>query len=72
MIIAETIFVDRLPIGRILMSSDSQDLAFHFEPAEPPSKLHKRIWQSIDELRIQIAAAYKNSGKDQVSVRVGT
>lgn len=72
MMIKETIFVDRFPVCKILVSSDSRDLAFLFEPAKPPSRLHKRIWPNIKELREAIVAAYKDPGKDQASMEAGT
>jgi hypothetical protein len=62
---SETIFVNTLPVGRVLMNTNSQEISFHFWPTEESSKVPKRNWQSITQLRRAVIAAYINAPEDQ-------
>ena len=57
MIISESIFKDRVPIGRIF--SDTQTGLFAFSPTKGQSLLPDREWRDVDELKRAIYEAYR-------------
>ncbi len=58
---SETIIVNDVPVGRIVVDTNAQRIAFL--PAISPSKLPMRDWESIDQLRNAVITAYQ--GKEQ-------
>ena len=61
MITTESIYVKGVPVGRIVIDTNSQEIAFL--PTITPSKLPMKDWESIDELRNAVISAYQY--KDQ-------
>ena len=61
MMTSETIFVNSVPVGRLLVETDSKEVTFL--PAISPSKLPEKDWASLEELRNAVIAAYQD--KDQ-------
>jgi hypothetical protein len=59
MMTSETIFVNGAPVGRIVVDTNSQEIAFL--PAITPSKLPMKDRESIDELRNAVIAAYQGN-----------
>lgn len=62
MIVSETIYVDGEPIGVIRQDITTKQI--DFSPIKSPSKLPQCDWRGVDQLRVAIDAAYKNTGKD--------
>ena len=58
MMTSETVYVDALPVGKIVIDTNSQEVAFL--PTITPSKLPNRDFESIDELRNAVIAAYQD------------
>jgi hypothetical protein len=56
MILTETIFQNRQPIGRIF--SDTNTGLFAFSPTSGHSPLPDREWRDVDELKRAIFEAY--------------
>jgi len=63
MLTTETMFVDGRPVGRIVIETCSQEVAF--VPTVTPSKLPLQDWDSIDELRSTVIAVYQTKGNDE-------
>jgi hypothetical protein len=59
MLTSETIFVNGAPVGKIVIESQSQEIAFI--PTISPSRLQAKDYASIDELRNAVIAAYRGS-----------
>ena len=57
MITSESVFADGVPVGRIVIDTNSQEIAFL--PTVTPSKLPMRDWESLDELRNAVITAYQ-------------
>lgn len=66
MLTSETIFVDGVRVGRIVIDTNSQEIAFI--PTNTPSKLPMRDWESIDQLRNAVIAAYQDKDKKILEV----
>ena len=60
MMTAETIFVDGVPVGRIVIETQSQEIAFI--PTIFPSRLSAKDYASIDDLRNAVISAYSKRG----------
>ena len=58
MMTSETIFVDGVPVGRIVIETQSQEIAFI--PTISPSRLPAKDYASIDEMRNAVITAYQN------------
>ena len=58
MMTSETIYVKGDPVGRIVIDTNLQEIAFL--PLHTPSKLPMRDWESIDDLRNAVISAYQN------------
>jgi hypothetical protein len=65
MMTSESIFVDSVPVGKIVIESQSQEIAFI--PTISPSRLPAKDYASIDELRNAVIAAYQNKNQGSVS-----
>ena len=63
MMTSESIYVDTVLVGKIVIETQSQEIAFI--PSVTPSKLPAKDYASIDEMRNAIIAAYQD--KDQGS-----
>ena len=63
MIVNETIFVQGRPVGRLLVNTNSQEIAF--QPAKPPSLLPDKQWSSVDEVKAAVTLAYFKPKKDE-------
>ena len=63
MILAETIYVNRQPVGMIRQDSLSGQIGF--SPFEGKSSLPQRRWKDVDELKRAVAATYSQSAKDE-------
>ena len=61
MMTSESIYIKGVPVGRIVIDTNSQEIAFL--PTITPSKLPMKDWESIDELRNAVISAYQY--KDQ-------
>jgi hypothetical protein len=61
MMASETIYVEGVPVGRIVVENNTQEIAFL--PAVSPSKLKEKDFESLEELRNAVFAAYQD--KDQ-------
>ena len=61
MMTSETVHADGVPVGRIVVETNTQEIAFL--PAVSPSKLPEKDWTSLEELRNAVIAAYQD--KDQ-------
>jgi hypothetical protein len=59
---SETFYVDVNPIGRIVIDTNSQENAFL--PAITPDKLPMQDFESVDELRNAVIAAYQNKEQE--------
>ena len=57
MMTSEAIYVNGAPVGRIVIDTNSQEIAFL--PAITPSKLPIQDWESIDQLRNAVITAYR-------------
>ena len=66
---SETIFVDGVPVGRIVIETQSQEIAFL--PAITPSKLPMKDWETIDQLRNDVITAYRPHQNKAPIVRKG-
>ncbi len=64
MMTSETIFVDGNPVGRIVIETQSQEIAFL--PTITPSKLPMQDWASIDDLRNAVIFAYQEKTTSNV------
>ena len=62
MMTSETVHADGVPVGRIVVDTNSQEIAFL--PLITPSKLPMKDWESINELRNAVVTAYQNSDQD--------
>ena len=58
MVLSETIYVNGFPVGRIVVETNSKEVAFL--PGVTPSKLPMQYWESIDDLRNAVISAYQN------------
>ena len=56
MIVAETIFVSNKPVGVIRRDSNTRQI--DFSPIDGKSPLPDRPWNSVDELRAAVTAAF--------------
>ncbi len=63
MIVSETFHVSGRPVGRLMVNTNSQEIAF--QPAESPSLLPDQSWSSVDELRTAMTVAYSNPANDE-------
>ena len=61
MILAETLYIDRQPIGIVRQDSHSGQIVF--SPLEGKSPLPQRRWRSVDELKRAVIRAYQNEGR---------
>jgi hypothetical protein len=59
---SETFYVDVNPIGRIVIDTNSQENAFL--PAITSGKLPMQGFESVDELRNAVIAAYQNKEQE--------
>ena len=59
MILAETIFVDRQPVGIVRQDSNTQQI--DFSPLKGKSLVTDRSWESIDDLKLAVFAAYSHN-----------
>ncbi len=57
MMFSETVFANSVPVGRILLDTDTKEVTFL--PASSPSKLPAKDYTSIDEMRNAVIAAYQ-------------
>ena len=60
MLTSETIYVDGVPVGRIVIETQSQEIAFL--PTISPSKLPTQDFSSLDDLRNAVISAYSKRG----------
>jgi len=63
MILAETIHVAGKPVGRLMVNTNSHEIAF--QAAEAISLLPDQEWASVDELRAAVIAAYSKPEKEE-------
>lgn len=63
MILAETIFVDRRPVGMLRQDSNSGQIGF--SPLKGESPLPDRTWDSMDQLKLAVTAAYSETTKEE-------
>ncbi len=56
MILRETIYFNRQPIGMIRMDSKSGEI--DFSPLKGKSPLSDQSWDSVDELKLAVIKAY--------------
>ena len=68
MILAETIYVDRQPIGMVREDSNTGQL--DFSPHEGKSLLPQRQWRDIDELKAAVIKAYAKTKKTPVDAGI--
>ena len=61
--LVETLHVSGRPVGRLLVNTNSQEIAF--QAAELPSLLPDYSWDSVDELRAAVTAAYSKPVNDE-------
>ncbi len=61
MMTSESIFVNGATVGRIVVDTNSQEIAFL--PTVSPGKLPPKDYESIDEMRNAVIAVYQD--KDQ-------
>ena len=59
---SETIFVKGFPVGRIVVDTLTHKVAFL--PAITPGKLLMQDFESVDELRNAVIAAYQNKEQE--------
>ena len=59
MMTSESVYVKGVPVGRIVVDTNSKEIAFL--PTVTPSKLPMKDWESLDDLRNAVIAAYQNS-----------
>ena len=60
MIISETLLVKGQPVGRLILDTNSQEVAF--QPNVSLSPLPNRHWSSVDKLRAAVVKAYQDKG----------
>jgi hypothetical protein len=60
MILTETIYVNKKPVGVVRHCSNSNQFAF--SPINGRSRVPEREWPSIDELKQAVIAAYSERG----------
>ena len=60
MIISESIVVNGRPVGKLILDTNSQEIAFH--PNESPSPVPEQDWESVDKLRAAVVKAYQDKG----------
>jgi hypothetical protein len=63
MMLSETLHVSDRPVGKLLVNTNSQEIAF--QAAESPSLLTNRSWKTVDELRAAVTAAYFKPANDE-------
>ena len=61
MIIAESVHVAGKPVGRLIIDSNSHEIAF--QTAEATSLLPDQEWGAVDELRAAVVEAYTDKEK---------
>ena len=65
MMTSESIFIDGVPVGKIVIETQSQEIAFI--PSITPSKLPAKDYSSIDELRNAVIIAYQDNDQGGVA-----
>ena len=60
--IVESIHVQGKPVGRLIVNTNSSEIAF--QPTEATSPLPDQEWGSVDELRAAVTAFYTHKEKD--------
>ena len=63
MILAETIFLEGVPVGMLRQDSNSGQI--NFSPIKGKSPSSDQSWSSVDELRAAVTATYSESVKDE-------
>ena len=63
MILAETIFLEGVPVGMLRQDSNSGQI--NFSPIKGKSPLSDQSWSSVDELKAAITAAYFDPINDE-------
>lgn len=58
MILSETLYIDRQPVGMIRQNSNTGQISF--SPTDKKSLIQARNWSSIDELKAAVSAAYSH------------
>ena len=64
MILSETIFIDRQPVG--VVRHDSHTGQVKFSTIQGKSPLPEKRWRSVDELKQALFRAYRNQVKTDV------
>lgn len=54
--IAESVYVQGRPVGRLIVDTNSHEIVF--QPRESPSRLPDQSWNSVDQLKQAVFAAY--------------
>lgn len=60
--LAESVFVDAIPVGKIVVDTASNQIAFI--PRQSPCKLPQQDWQNLEQLRNAIVKAYKRNDSE--------
>ena len=63
MIVAETIFVNQRPVGMLRQDLNSGQIGF--SPLKGESPLPDRTWDSMDQLKLAVTAAYSETTHDE-------
>jgi hypothetical protein len=64
MILSETIFIDRQPVG--VVSHDSHTGQVKFSPIQGKSPLPDKRWRDVDELKQALFRAYRKNESPRV------
>lgn len=62
MIVSETLFVDKRPVGRLFMDTLTQDIAF--QTMDGSNSFPDRNWSSVDEPRQAVEETYSRKNED--------